>query len=168
MLKSLAFAGNHTSSILQSNAVWLLARFPEQFDRLKRREVSIRAAVDEVLRYKGTFRGVTRIAKRSGQIHGIPYLAGDYLLTWLTSANWDEDKFIRPHVFDVGRSPNGHLAFAVGNHYCIGAQIARLELECVLEFLTAHVRAIDLRREPNVIKDPWVDGFLNLEVRLCQ
>src|ERR1022692_1391906 len=96
LLKSIAFAGNHTSTILQTNAIWLLATHGPQFGRLKRHEVGAVCAAKEVLRYKSPFRGVTRIAKHCGEIRGVPYYRGDYLLAWIASANRDNMEFTDP------------------------------------------------------------------------
>jgi linalool 8-monooxygenase len=75
-------------------------------------------------------------------------------------------EFTDPDAFDVGRSPNRHLSYGVGLHYCVGAHLASQQLECVIEWLSLHVAAIDLLGVPEVIPDPWVDGFSKLEVRL--
>ena len=166
LLKSIAFAGNHTSSILSTNAVWLMAKHPEARRRLTLAPGLLNSAVDEILRYKGTFRGVTRIATRSGQIAGCEFNPGDYLLAWITSANWDERRFQAPDEFDITRQANRHLAFAVGPHFCIGADLAKLELRVLLQLIREKVREIEILAEPEPIDDPWVDGFLNLNVVL--
>ncbi|MEO7867035.1 MAG: cytochrome P450 [Candidatus Eisenbacteria bacterium] len=168
LIKSVAFAGNHTSAILQSNAVELLARWPAQFARVQRREVSIAGAANEVLRMKGTFRGITRVATANSELRGTKIARGDYLIAWLTSANWDDRVFADAAMFDVGRAPNRHVAFALGPHHCIGARIARMELEAVIEVMCEHVARVEVTNDPTPIGDPWVDGWEHLEVNLCR
>jgi cytochrome P450 TylI len=165
VLKSLLFAGNHSSTILQTNAAWLLATNPEQRRLLADDHTLLDRALDEVLRYKGTFRGITRMAVKDGDIQGTPFYKGDYLIAWLTSASRDTQVFQNPDTFDITRFPNRHIAFGHGPHHCIGANLAKLELRTVVQLLSK-VRDIRVLAEPTPIADPWVDGFQHLQVTL--
>ena len=76
-------------------------------------------------------------------LHGVEIQPDDYVLCWLGSANRDERVFERPDVFDVGRERNPHLAFGFGPHYCLGANLARLEARVAIEALLARTRSIE-------------------------
>jgi cytochrome P450 len=166
LLKSLAFAGNHTSSILQGNAVWLLARNPREFQMFRNPATSISSTVEEILRFKGTFRGITRIAATSGSLGGLSFETGDYLLLWLASGNRDDKEYESPNEFRLSRWPNQHLAFGTGLHHCVAAHVARLQLRATLGVLRVCVQSVELSEEPAPIADPWVDGFTGLRVRM--
>ncbi len=163
LLKSVAFAGNHTTAHMTANVLWLFASHPSELARLRSGEATVAAAVEEVLRFKSVFRGITRLARRDGTICGVPFSAGDNLICWLTSANFDERCFDAPEAFDIGRKAMPHLAFASGPHLCIGAAIARAQTTALIEMLCAHVDSINVA-ESAVCADPWVDGFEKLVV----
>jgi cytochrome P450 len=164
LIKAIAFAGNHTSSILQSSAIWLLGTHVDQMQKLRDAPHLVPIAVEEVLRYKSTFRGSTRIATRDGDIEGVPFGRGHYLIAWTTSGNWDEAAFPHASSFDVGRNSSGHLGFGHGPHYCIGSQIARFEMQALLSALIEKNISPIIIGTPKVIRDPWVDGFEELLV----
>ena len=167
LAKSAAFAGNHSSAILITNAIWLFAMNPRELEKLRSRPELIPSATEEILRYKGTFRGVQRVASRDGHIHGTEFKKGDYLLAWTTSGNFDESEFQNPECFDIDRKPNRQLSLGYGCHYCVGSQLARLEMYSVLKYMVKCVQKIEILQKPTPIDDPWVDGFMDLRVKLC-
>lgn len=165
LLKSIAFAGNHTTAHMTANAFWLFANNPAELKRLRSGEATITQAVEEAFRFKCVFRGITRLATREGMVCGVPFKAGDNLICWLTSANFDERRFERPDTFDIGRAGPSNLAFASGPHLCIGAHLARAQIAALIEMLRDQVAAIVVS-DAKLSSDPWVDGFDKLVVGL--
>jgi len=81
------------------------------------------------------------------------------------SANRDEDVFTDPFSFDVGRTPNKHLAFGFGVHYCLGAMLARMELKSLFSALIPRIKKIELAGEPQLTKSTFVSGLKRLPIR---
>ncbi len=144
MLVLLLVAGNETTTTLIGNAVQELAAHPEEERRLRAHPELLPRAVDEVLRFASPVQFAPRRAKRALEIHGVPVHADDVALCWIGSANRDESIFASPERFDVARDPNPHLAFGFGIHYCLGANLARLEARVALEALLRRTRRVEL------------------------
>jgi cytochrome P450 len=144
LLVLLLVAGNETTTNLIGNAVLELVAHPEAEKRLREDPALLPTAVDEVLRYASPVQFDPRRATREVELHGVRLRPDDYVLCWLGSANRDERVFERPDVFDVGRDRNPHLAFGFGPHYCLGANLARLEARVSLEALFAHTKGFEL------------------------
>jgi cytochrome P450 len=144
LLVLLLVAGNETTTNLIGNAVLELVAHPEAEKRLREDPALLPTAVDEVLRYASPVQFDPRRATREVELHGVRLRPDDYVLCWLGSANRDERVFERPDVFDVGRNRNPHLAFGFGPHYCLGANLARLEARVALEALFAHTKGFEL------------------------
>ncbi|MEU3861299.1 cytochrome P450 [Streptomyces sp. NPDC028722] len=143
---TLLIAGYHTtSSTLANGAVQLLSR-PGLADRLARHPERIPPAVEEVLRYStaGVNGGTIRVATEDVQLGGVLVRAGEAVLPAITSANRDEAVFGDAAVFDPEREHNPHLAFGLGVHYCLGSQLARLELTVALGRLLARFPGLRL------------------------
>ena len=81
------------------------------------------------------------------------------------SANRDEDVFADPFRFDVGRSPNKHLAFGFGIHYCLGAMLARMEMKALFAELLPHLRSVELAGRPELTRSTFVSGLKRLPIR---
>jgi len=90
----------------------------------------------------------------------------DKLVMWYPSANRDEEVFANPDVFDVRRSPNEHLGFGIGEHFCLGANLARLELRVLFEETLKRFPDIELAGEPQAVESPFVNQLKTLPVRL--
>lgn len=134
---TLLVAGTETTTSALGNALWLLDRHPEIQRRLVEDPSRIPAAVEEILRYESPVQGLSRVVRRDVELHGrrIPKGARVHLL-W-ASANRDPRAFPEPDRFDPERTPNNHLAFGFGIHFCLGASLARTELRVGLEELLA-------------------------------
>ena len=137
-------AGNETTTTLIGNAVIELAARPALADALRRDPARLDDAIEEVLRYSSPVQFDPRRATRSVELHGVKIEPDDYLLCWIGSANRDETVFERADVFDPARAKNPHIAFGFGAHYCLGANLARLEARVALEALLGATRAIEL------------------------
>ena len=127
-------AGNETTRNSISGALVVLADFPEQLDRLIADPTLLPSAVEEVLRWTTPVTSFLRTAVSDTNLSGVAIAAGDPLLLLYASANRDEAEFgPSASTFDVGRSPNHHVALGHGPHFCLGAALARIELTVVLE-----------------------------------
>lgn len=141
MLVLLLVAGNETTTTLIGNAVVELLAHPDQLQRLRAQPDLMESAVDEVLRYSSPVQLDPRCAKRSVELHGHTIEAGQIVVCWIGSANRDEAVFDNADGFDVGRSDNRHIAFGFGPHYCLGANLARLETQVALRVLLQRTRS---------------------------
>ncbi|MEF3308774.1 cytochrome P450 [Paenibacillus sp. GYB004] len=128
----LLVAGHETTVNLIGNAVFTLLSFPEQLTRLIAKPELIRPAVDEVLRFEGPVQMTGRLASADYVIGGQTIKRGQYVTVMLGAANRDPSQFEQANRFDIGRTPNRHLAFASGPHFCLGAPLARMEGEIAL------------------------------------
>ena len=133
-LIQLLVAGNETTRNSISGALVALAEHPEQLDRLASDPALLPSAVEEVLRWTTPVTSFLRTAVADTTLGGVEIAAGDPLLLLYAAANRDEAEFgPSAGTFDVGRSPNHHVALGHGPHFCLGAALARLELTVVLE-----------------------------------
>jgi cytochrome P450 PksS len=139
-------AGHLTTTDLIPNGVYALLNHPEQLQQLKQTPDLMRSAVEEMIRFDTPAPFVFRIAKQDVVYGGKTIPAGSVIALGLGAANHDPEKFSRPGQFDVARSPNEHLGFGPGVHFCLGAVLARMEL--TICFSTLLNRMPDLRFDP--------------------
>jgi cholest-4-en-3-one 26-monooxygenase len=161
----LAVAGNETTRTATTHGVRLLAEHPEQRERLLRDPSLIPCAIEEILRVSSPLNHFRRTATQDTELGGVAVRAGDKVTMWYPSANRDEAVFKDPEVFDVGRSPNEHLAFGVGEHFCLGASLARLELVILFEALLQRMPDITLEGKPRRLRSNFVNGVKEMRVR---
>ena len=112
-----------------------LLRHPDQFRMLAERPVADDAAVEEMLRWVSPIKNMARTATRDVELHGETLEKGQKLLLLYPSANRDERVFDHPERFDITRTPNDHVAFGFGAHFCLGNRLARLELAAMFDRL---------------------------------
>lgn len=143
-LRLLLVAGNLTTSDLIGSAVWLLLTNPLQLNQLRRKPVLIAAVVEEALRMESPIDATDRIASRGISIGECPVGVGQAITSSLRGANRDPDVFDDPHVFRLDRQPNNHLAFGGGNHFCLGAPLARLEARIAVQGLIGRFPRLEL------------------------
>ena len=145
----LTVAGSETTRNAVSQGLVALLDHPEQLEQLRGDPGSIPLAVEEILRWSSPVSYFARRATRDTEIRGTPVAEGDRVTMWFPSANRDEDVFGDPFRFDIGRSPNPHLAFGGGGvHFCLGAHLARRELTTLLDVLFERTAHIELAGEP--------------------
>jgi len=132
MLILLLVAGNETTTNLIGNAVLAFANHRVQLARVLDRPELLPAAVEEVLRYSSPVQATVRRATRDIELAGQSIKQGDRAVVWLASANRDERQFAHSADFDVSRTPNRHVSFGLGIHFCLGAPLARLEARVAL------------------------------------
>jgi cytochrome P450 len=135
MLVLLLVAGNETTTNLIGNAAIELMQHPDQLERLRAHPELMPTAIDEVLRFASPVQVDVRRAARTVEVAGHTIAADTNVLLLLGSANRDETVFDRPDTFDIGREDNRHLAFGFGPHYCIGANLARMEAQVAIRVL---------------------------------
>jgi cytochrome P450 len=138
-----------------------------EWQRLQRNPGLMAGAVEEIVRWTTPSVYKRRTLTRDVELRGRELRAGDKLTFWEMSANRDESAFEQPFRFDVGRDPNPHLGFGHGVHYCLGANLARLEIRVMLEELLASGRAIEVAGEPVWTRDNRLFGLKHLPVRVA-
>lgn len=158
----LLMAGFDTTASMIGHGVLALLQHPGQLDRLRADSSLLPRAADELVRYLGVGFGLLRITTRDTEIAGQPIAEGDYVVVALQSANRDPELYADPDTFDVGREVGPHLGFGYGPHQCVGQQLARLELQVVLEALVRRIPSLRLAvpferiefKQGNVVQGP--------------
>jgi len=161
----LAVAGNETTRTATSHGVRLLAEHPEQRARVLENPRLIPSMIEEVLRVSSPLHYFRRTASQDTELNGAKIRAGDKVTLWYPSVNRDESVFADPDTFDVGRSPNDHLAFGIGEHFCLGASLARLELNILFEEILRRLPDIELVGKPARLRSNFVNGIKAMPVR---
>jgi cytochrome P450 len=158
----LLLAGNETTTTLLGNAFQTFDEHPEVMEELRADLSLIPGAIEEVLRYRSPVRLLLRETLQEVELGGQTIPAGTDVVTWLASANRDEEQFPDPDTFDIHRTPNRHLAFGYGIHFCLGAPLARLEARIAIETMLA--RWTDIRRANHDPLEP-LGSFVLLGLR---
>jgi cytochrome P450 len=140
----LLVAGTETTMNLISNAIICLADNPAELARLRADPALLPLAIEEVLRYRSSVQAAFRVTRRAVELGGRELPPGRFVLFMLGAANRDGAHFPEPDRFDVGRTPNPHLAFSHGIHFCVGAALARLEARIALADLLARMATFEL------------------------
>ena len=162
----LLFAGHETTTNLLSTAALTMMRNPGQRARLAANSELASSAVEEFLRYEAPTNAMGRIVRRTHEVRGVTLKEGDRLFAIINAANRDEAQFPDADKVDVGRQPNRHLTFGQGMHFCLGAQLARLEARLALPALIERFPHMSAGSEPPVWLDSLVmRGLKSLPVR---
>lgn len=132
MAVSMMIAGNDTTANLLANALYLLARHPDERAALVGDPWLVQGAVEEILRYEPPVHGLARVLTRDAELHGQKLAEGEKVLLLYASGNRDERVFADPERFDVRRKVEQHLSFGFGIHYCVGLRLGRLEMQTAL------------------------------------
>lgn len=161
----LILAGNETTRNATSGGLQALIEHPDQFERLQADPELLDSAVEEMLRWTSPVVHFARTVTRDVEIRGVPIRAGETLAMWYPSANRDEDVFERPDLFDVGRTPNEHLAFGgFGEHFCLGANLARLEMRSIFRHLLLRLDDIQFDGQPERLTSTLIGGIKRLPI----
>ena len=137
-----------------------------EWQRLQREPERITLAVEEIVRWTTPSVYKRRTLTRDTELAGERLHAGEKLTFWEMSANRDEAVFEHPFRFDIGRDPNPHLGFGHGVHYCLGANLARLEIRVMLEELLAAGCGIEITGDPVWTRDNRLFGLKHLPVSI--
>ncbi|WAJ43835.1 cytochrome P450 [Mycobacterium sp. Aquia_216] len=162
-----ATAGHDTTSATISGGLQALIENPGQRERLRDNLDLMPLATEEMIRWVTPVKEFMRTAAEDTTVRGIPIAAGDSVLLSYVSGNRDEDIFDEPFRFDVGRDPNKHLAFGYGVHFCMGAALARMEVNSFFSELLPRLESIELTGEPELTATTFVGGLKHLPVRYC-
>lgn len=168
MLVLLLVAGNETTTTLIGNQVLDLLAHPDQLARLRAEPGLVESGVEEVLRYSSPVQMDPRRCTRSLELHGHKIEANQIVVNWLASANHDEAVFADAERFDIAREDNKHLAFGYGTHYCLGANLARLEGQVALRALLTRTRTFERTDDDPLPLHPSIvfRGVTKLPLRL--
>ncbi len=159
----LLVAGNETTTGLIVNVARVFTAFPDVLDQLKEHPELIPSMIEETLRYYPPFPATFRRATRDVDLHGVTIPQGERMLVLIASANHDEQAFERAEDFVIDREPNRHLGFGQGIHYCLGAPLARLETEIVLETLIPRIKSLRIEGDAGPVLVPG--GPKEMQVR---
>lgn len=166
LVRSLLSAGLDTTVFTLGNALVNFARHPQQWAKLRDDPSLARNAVEEVLRYDGTFHSFYRTTTRPVEIAGIEMETSQKLLVCIASGNRDAEQWPDPDAFDITRRTNGQLGFGHGVHACVGQMLARLELDIILTTLATMADSIELTGEPTQHFNNTVRGYRHIPVRV--
>lgn len=165
----LLVAGNETTTNLITNAVRLLTEKPHIAESVRQDLSLIPQLTEETLRYYPPVQAIGRVAVEDVQIAGSHIEKGDYLISWVASANRDERKFEDPDTFRLDRKSNPHLSFGFGIHFCLGAPLARLEAHLALEILLRTFREITCAADQlKPIQSTFVFGVKEFPVQVTR
>ena len=160
----LAVAGNETTRNAITHGMIALLDDPEQWQLYKAERPL--TAVDEIVRWSTPVTSFQRTATRDTEVGGRPVRKGERVGLFYASANHDADVFTDPHRFDVMRDPNPHLGFGGnGPHYCLGANLARMEIELIFNAIADEMPGITRTGEPRRLRSAWINGIKELPVR---
>jgi cytochrome P450 len=163
----LATAGNETTRHTITHGLLALLEFPDQLRRLREDPSLFKPAADEMLRWATPVHHFRRTTTCDAELAGVPIPAGAKVTTWFVSGNRDETVFEDPDTFDVGRTPNKHMAFGPGGiHHCMGAHLARMEIKIAFEELLKRVSSIELTGEPERLRSNFFNGIKRMPVRV--
>jgi len=163
----LVAAGSETTRSATSNGIALLLEHPEELARLRARPELLPTAIEEIVRMSSPVTMFRRTARRATELGGQQLREGDRVAMWFVSANRDEAYFAEPDRFDVARDPNPHLGFgAPGAHYCLGANLARLELEATFSEILAAFASIELAAPPERLPSLMTNAITRLCLRV--
>jgi cytochrome P450 len=161
----LVVAGNETTRNATSGGLLALIEHPEELEKLRANPGLVDSAVEEILRWTTPVIQFARTAVEDVEIRGQKIRAGENLVLFYPSANRDEEVFEEPFRFRIERSPNPHLAFGIGEHICLGANLARLELRVVFRQLLERLVEVELAGRVERLRSSFVGGIKHIPIR---
>ncbi len=160
-----ASAGHDTTSAGIAGGMLALLENPGELARLQKDMGLMGTAVEEMIRCVVPVKEFMRTAQADTEVRGVPIAKGESVLLSYVSANRDEEVFYDPMRFDVGRDPNKHLSFGYGVHFCLGAALARMEMNSFFSELVPRINSIELAGEPELMATTFVGGLKHLPIR---
>ncbi|WP_269859073.1 cytochrome P450 [Streptomyces sp. RPT161] len=161
----LTVAGNETLRNGLPGGLLALISHPDQYRRLREDRSLLPGAVEEMLRWWTPVLHIRRTATADTELGGVPIRAGEKVVVYFGSANRDERVFNEPDTFDVGRAPVDHLAFGHGPHFCLGAQLARLQMREMFAAVLDRLGEVELAGEPRRLRSDFQNGVKHLPIR---
>ena len=161
-------AGNDTTRYSMTAGLQALIERPELYARITTMNLEERKAlVEEMLRWSSVTMHFRRTATQDVEVGAKTIKAGDKVVMWFTSANFDEDHFENPYEFQADRTPNDHVAFGLFSpHLCLGAHLARLEMRVLIEEIAARWSTVESAGEPERLRSNFIGGIKHLPVRV--
>ncbi len=160
----LILGGQETTRNAISGGMNALMNLPEERERLLRNPSLMSTAIEEILRWTSPITHIMRTATRDVELRGRNIREGDRVVIWNPSANRDEEVFNDPYRFDITRYPNDHIAFGYGEHFCLGANLARLEMRVMLEELMRRLPDLQPAGPVERLRSNLVAGIKHLPV----
>ncbi|MGH7287369.1 MAG: cytochrome P450 [Myxococcota bacterium] len=161
----LVVAGNETTRNAASGGLLALIEHPAEFSKLRGRPELVPSAVEEVVRWTTPVIQFCRTPSADFELRGQKIRAGESLCLFYASANRDEEAFERPDVFRIDRRPNPHLGFGIGEHFCLGASLARLELRVIFAEIAARFAHVELATAPERMRSSFIGGVKRMRIR---
>ncbi len=159
----LAVAGNETTRNAMTHGMNAFFDNPDQWELFKRERPA--TAVDEIVRWASPVHCFQRTALADVELGGVTVREGQRVGLFYSSANYDESVFDKPFEFNVLRNPNPHLAFGGnGAHFCIGANLARMEIKLIFNEIADQIPDIAKLAEPQRLRSGWINGVKELSV----
>lgn len=159
----LAVAGNETTRNAMTHGMNAFLENPDQWELFKRDRPD--TAVEEIIRWASPVHCFQRTALVDTEVGGVAIRQGQRVGLFYSSANYDEEVFIDPFRFDILRNPNPHLAFGGnGAHFCIGANLARMEIKLMFNEIADQIPDISKLAEPQRLRSGWINGVKELQV----
>ncbi|MFJ2958322.1 cytochrome P450 [Streptomyces sp. NPDC087270] len=165
---SLILGGDESSRMAAISAVHALALHPGQWRDLREGRIPLDTAVEELLRWATPALHFARTAAVDTVIGGQRIRARDIVTLWNVSANNDEDVFDSPRTLNLSRTPNQHIAFGRGPHFCLGAFLGRVSLHALLAALATTVEKVELTGPPVPVYSTFLQGYRSLPVHLAR
>ena len=163
----LILAGNETTRNAMTGGLLALFEHPDQRRTLQENLALLEGpATEEIIRWVSPVTHMARSAKEDTEIAGQPMKKGDRVVMWYPSANRDEKYFPDGDVFNLERNPNEHIAFGIGEHFCLGAEFARLEIRVLFEELLTRFPNVEQTGPVQRLRSNFIGGYKHLPVRL--
>jgi len=163
----LLIAGNETTRTVTSNGMWALLENPDQHAALQRDLTLLPAAIEEILRFAPAVHCFRRQSTATAEIRGQKIQPDQKLVLWYPSANRDEEIFPDPDTFNIRRAPNEHVAFGFGEHFCLGANLARLELNEVFLGILTRLHEVEFAAPPRRLRSTFINGVKEMQLRFA-
>ena len=161
----LVVAGNETTRNAMSGGLLAFTENPGELEKLRQDPGLIPSAVEEIVRWTTPVIQFCRTATEDFELRGQKIRAGESMCLFYPSANRDEEVFDEPFEFRVDRQPNRHLAFGIGEHYCLGAHLARLELRILFRQLAERLLEVELAGPVERLRSSFLGGVKHMPIR---
>ena len=160
----LAVAGNETTRNAITHGMRAMLEHPEQWEHYKAEKPA--TAADEIVRWATPVMSFQRTALADTELRGVPITRGERVAMFYSSANFDPEVFDEPERFDITRDPNPHVGFGgTGAHYCLGANLAKLEIDLIFKAIAEQMPDIKKAGEPRRMRSGWLNGIKEVQVQ---